>query len=94
MEVTIPGGGGSRFWLPVVRQKPPSLQNPAPTRLLLDASFRLPFPTYKISHQGYTPVAVFGGGGSRTPVLTVHPSTSTGLDPADESRFPAAAGQS
>ena len=27
----------------------------------------------------------YGGGGSRTPVLTVHPSTSTGLDPADES---------
>lgn len=36
----------------------------------------------------------YGGGGSRTPVLTVHPSTSTGLDPADESRFPAAVGQS
>ena len=39
-------------------------------------------------------VTIHGGGGSRTPVLTVHPSTSTGLDPADESRFPAAVGQS
>ena len=25
----------------------------------------------------------YGGGGSRTPVLTNHPSASTGLDPAD-----------
>ena len=43
---------------------------------------------------GIKTVRLIGGGGSRTPVLTVHPSTSTGLDPADESRFPAAVGQS
>ena len=38
-------------------------------------------------------LSVIGGGGSRTPVLTAHPSTSTGLDPADESQLESTAGQ-
>ena len=47
------GGGGSRFWLPTVLQKSPSLQNPAPTRLLPDAPFRLPVPQTKTETQSW-----------------------------------------
>lgn len=36
---------------------------------------------------------LFGGGGSRTPVLTAHPQASTGLDPAGMSRLESTVGQ-
>ena len=35
----------------------------------------------------------FGGGGSRTPVLTAHPQASTGLDPAGRSQLESTVGQ-
>ena len=58
---------------------------------------KLRLPTNTISNNKKGPLArslsVIGGGGSRTPVLTAHPSTSTGLDPADWSQLDLTAGQ-